>query len=194
MGKNFYLILFFFTSCISINDINYRYLTKEEHNTIIAFNKVLFNTKIDYSEEINLQEVEAEEILSAIKDYNYSCIYLWKPYCKGDACEALTYYSDLEKKFDNKFPIIIISLTYDLEEIKDFINNTGYCKPVYIIKYKKEYGNKIFNVYRKFVYDITKKQHNEEYNSYFLFKNDLFIKDIKFIDKYKIERFINKKN
>ena len=83
------IILFlFFSSCISINNINYKYLTKIDKQSLVPFNKEEFNKNID-NKILHIQEISSRELIDVLSELNYSCVYLWKPYCKSDVCEVL---------------------------------------------------------------------------------------------------------
>ncbi len=176
MKKYIILIIFciiFLSSClISINDVNYRFLNKKEKLFFTEFHIDTTKNKLTNNDSLLIQEITADNLKRLIKKNEFTCVYIWKPYCSGTSCMSLDYYSSIQNKFSSyNFNIIIVSLTYNIVEIKKQINNSNYQNQIYVIKYNENYGNNIFKVYRNFVYDFSDYKINKFYPIYFYYKD-----------------------
>lgn len=173
MYKNLLKIIFclLFTSCIVQGlNINYNKLSESEKLHFVPFNSSNLLKTVNYDEQnFKVEEITSDNVKDVIQNHKFVCIYSWVPYCKSTSCENLNYYSNLEEKFKKwNLNFIIISETYDLEDIKLSHKTSEYNKQLYVIKYDKaNYGDQRKNVVTKFYNEITSSKRWSSYYFYY---------------------------
>jgi hypothetical protein len=153
------ILVFLFTSCIVQGlNVNYYKLSESEKLHFVPFNSANLFKTVNYDEQnLKVEEITSNNVKDVIQNHKFVCIYSWVPYCKNTSCENLNYYSNLEEKFKKwNLNFLIISETYDLEDIKLSHRTSEYNKQLYVIKYDKaNYGDQRKNVVTKFYNDIA---------------------------------------
>lgn len=160
------------TSCIVQGlNVNYYKLSESEKLHFVPFNHTNLFKTVNYNEQnLKVEEITSDNVKNVIKNHKFVCIYSWVPYCKSTSCENLHYYSNLEEKYKKwNLNFLIISETYDFEDIKLSHKTSEYNKQLYVIKYdKKNYGDQRKNVISKFYKEIAS---TKNWSTYYFFYN-----------------------
>ncbi len=175
----FYGLIFLlsFSGClISINDVNYRYLTKKQRQHFVPFDSNTFDMYVNNSPDSFLvQEITADDLKKLIKLHEYTCVFIWPDWCGAEGCQNLHLYEDLEKAYLKDFRIIIVTPAYDYPEIRNILKQTEYHHQLYVVKYNPRYGNNILRVNDGFTYDLIDTTFTGYRHNYFMFKGDSLI-------------------
>lgn len=97
------------------------------------------------------------------------CYYSWVPYCSSLNCENLKFYSDLEERYKKwDFHFLIVSETYDIEDIKHRVITSDFDNQLYVIEHNKEkYGENRNKVVTRFIKEINGTDQIFSYNFYY---------------------------
>ena len=173
----FVLCLFLSSCLISINDIGYKYLSTTDKQVFVPFNKSTFNCEVNNVENLKIQEITVDTLKKYLHKNKYTCVYTWRAFCDGPDCKNLKYYTNIAENQKNKdFKFILLSVDYNLFEIKKRVNASNYSKQIYVIKYDREnYGNNIFKVNQNFVKDLANLDIKTQYHMYYYYKDTTLI-------------------
>lgn len=130
-------LLLCLSACISINSNGYRQLSIDQRKYIGPYNGGL------KTPGTVLTEIEAGDIKQAFAEHQYIWVYMWVPYCKGDACKPLNYYdriAALQRQQD--VSLFIVSQIYDLKPVSKAIPDS-FPHTVYVIK-DSVYGHNMY--------------------------------------------------
>lgn len=161
-------------SCIIINENEYRTLTPQYAERIIAFDTSLMNRGWPPGEQL-LIEVDNNDIDQITRQSAYTWIRLWRPFCPSASCENLALYSALSEK-NPQVTFMLISETYGLRDISEKLRQSNFKFPVYVLK-DSTYGHKMTPARKKFIAEAgSGQQHQTQfYDSDFLYIKDSLI-------------------
>ncbi|HNW71960.1 MAG TPA: hypothetical protein PLM70_07950 [Bacteroidales bacterium] len=161
------ILTLLFSSCIVQGlNTNYNKLSDEDLRYFVSYNSNNLFKNVDNSlQNLKIEEINSSLIKQIIKENKYVCLYSWVPFCNSIKCENLKFYSNIEKKYSQiGFHFLIISETYDIDDIKLSIMTSGYDKQLYVIKHEeRKYGNNRKNVVSKFIKEITGEELQSDY-------------------------------
>lgn len=176
MYKTIFLcgIIFLCYSCgiIQINENNYDKLTEKDKKKIKTFNESLSN-EIG-STSFAIYEINTTEIKNQLKKNNFTWVHLWAPYCKGDECKRLSYYTELKKKYSNfNLKIYVTSIFYDVTLINEIVLNNKYEEPIYVLQ-NSYFGKNMSKAQKKLNQELTNTQEKKWFSEY-LFKDTILL-------------------
>ncbi len=164
-----------FVSCqVQGLNINYKKLNESDKGCFVPFNRSQLFQKVNNDlETLKIQQITSDTIKEILHRYPFVCYYSWVPYCSGSKCENLKFYSNLEERYKQwNLHFLIVSETYDIEDIKHRIVTSGFDKQLYVIEHNKEkYGENRNKVLNKFMKEINGT--NQIYSYQFYYKSQL---------------------
>lgn len=166
-----------FTSCIAINENNYRLLRQNQMKYIQVYSIDLVGDTGVNKNECYIYEINCPDIKEVTRHYSYTWIHLWRPYCKGDICQnikALEYSADKFKT--NGFALLLVSETYDLKEIQEIVRQSAFSYPVFVLE-DRYFGHSMKGARIKFIDQLANNDsiRKNVYHSDFLFRDTLLI-------------------
>ncbi len=164
------ILMIGFVSCVVQGlNINYKRLDESEKRYFVSYNPVHLFQKVNNPDTLKIEQITSDTIKEILRRYPFVCYYSWIPYCSSSSCENLKFYSDLEdqyKKWDLHF--LIVSETYDIEDIKHRVITSGFDKQLYVIEHNKEkYGENRNKVVTRFIKEINGTDQVYSYNFYY---------------------------
>jgi thiol-disulfide isomerase/thioredoxin len=166
------------TSCtITINGNDYTKLNAEQRKLIKPFMIETTGNSVSYETAYPLQEINGNDIKECSKKYNYTWIYFWIPWCKGSISQ-LQYFIEIEKKYRDKgVKLLLVSLSYNVEDIKSVLSNTKFDRVSYILQ-ASHYGQSINKSMKKVHTELSEGQNNipkVKIASHYVFYNQTLI-------------------
>lgn len=153
------ILILFTTSCgfIKINENNYSSLSDRQKSKLSHFESYKIDEIFMPTDTIKLIETNATDIIEILKHYDLVFIHFWKPFCNGESCQSLEYLNQLNNELDNKnSKIILISETYDIDDIVRIVKSSNFKEPIFIIN-DLVYGHKIRKATLKFQRELVPK-------------------------------------
>lgn len=196
-GIILFVLIFIVSSCgiIMINENGYRNLNEHQKFVIKPFNEDLIFNYTPVSFQSFIYEINTSDIKSVLSNQKYTWIHLWRPFCKGETCKNLSFYSNLENKFmNNDFKLLFISETYDLNIIKNKVKENYFKKPVFVLQ-DSYFGHKSTKIREKLSEELNNSINikNQKYGfDDFLFKDTLLIYAGRNINKHIIDSLISR--
>jgi hypothetical protein len=160
-----------------INENNYRGLSKKDLNSIKSFEIKNIDKKVSYSDSCYIYEINSVNIRNCAMISKFLWIHLWRPYCKTDYCQNISYFSSIADQYRiNGLNFLLISESYDLKEIKGLLEKNNFDRPVYVLQ-DSYFGHGLKSAKKKFL-EINNhliQNPNFIYNDDFIFKDTLLI-------------------
>ena len=137
------LLAFSLHACVvMINENNYRGLDESEKEAVKPFNIDLLRVKVTNSDTLFLYEINSRNIHECTLKSTFTWVHLWKPYCKAEYCQDISYFSDIANKHNGDgLELLLISESYDFKSIQKCRNNSKYNRPVFVLQ-DSYYGHK----------------------------------------------------
>lgn len=177
--KLFFLVVFAFllSSCIiSINTNSYEFLNDTSKQIIKPFEKSFSYKKSYDGKNLTLFEINSMNINYITNNNEYTWLHIWNPYCHNDHCVNIKPFEEIANKYSlNGLNLIMASSTYDLKQIKNTIDVSGFEQKVYVLE-NDYYGGKLKQIRNKLNEDLNPEDtlKNTFYSDY-LFKKDSLI-------------------
>ena len=152
------ILIFMFTSCtITINGNDYNRLKAEQRKLIKPFMIQTTDNSVNYETLYPLQEINGDYIKECTKKYKYTWVYFWAPWCKENM-QQLQYFIEIEKRYRDKgIKLLIISLSYDIEDIKLVLAKAKFDRISYILQ-DSHYGSSINSSLKKIHIELNQSQ------------------------------------
>ncbi len=188
------LVLLFIEGCgiILINENDYRSVSDLEKSLIRPFNQAIVTAKVNNGDSLFVYEFNNGNIKTVTRKFNYTWIHLWRPFCHADACQNIKYFADLADTYSSKgLVLLLVSETYDFNEIKNVMNHSVYNKPVFVLQ-SDYYGYKIRKNRIKFISELNPDliASKQIWLDDFLFKDTTLIFAGNKLDKIKIDSLL----
>ncbi len=188
------ITLLLLTGCIPImiNENDYRGVKEEDKWFVKPFVLGIEDQNTNYNDTLFLYELNTGDIKGIIKDHPLTWIHLWRPFCHADQCQNIGYYAAVEEGLkDHGLRVLVVSETYDYNDIKGVVKNSMWNKPVFVLQ-DSYYGHKIRKNSLKLAAEmITDSVINTKwgYDDY-LFKKSKLIYAGNGLDKNKIDSIL----
>lgn len=116
-----------------INENNYRGLEAEQLKLIKDYqhpNEISADShhNLDF-----LYEITTTEIIEFRSQNEYTWLHIWLPFCPNDNCQNISVYQETAAKYQN-LGFLMISATYDVNEIHEIKKRSKFTHPIYVIK------------------------------------------------------------
>jgi hypothetical protein len=189
------LVCYSLSSCeISINENEYRFLTKTEKSHFKPFaNSIKFNTN-QSSDSIFIYEITPNDVKEITQQHKFTFVHLWVPYCRGLACQnVLANLSAINNKVSqDDLSILLISNTYSYNDIKNALEKSKFALPIYVLSnsYLGEKTGKAKKIFAREIDNNKLVPKNKFFEDYF-FKNTTLIKACWNLTAYQIDSIIS---
>lgn len=170
-------LVFFLSSCISLNPNGYKYLTTTGRQQLKPFSVDSLSNRAERSNwQYTLTELTGSDMKQVLQHEKYTWIYFWLPYCKGPHCRGMFYNEKISDQFASKgVRLIMLSQIYDSAVIVPQVRLSGFSQPVYVIK-DSAYTHNTRKNRDRFVYEITgDKEISKQRPAHLIFKGDSLI-------------------
>jgi len=138
-----------------INENDYRGLKEEDKWFIKPFKLGIENQRVDFSDSLFLYELSTNNIKEVVKHHPLTWIHLWRPFCHAEQCQNIDYYSSIEDRFiEQGLRVLVVSETYDYNDIRGVVNNSMWNKPIFVLQ-DSYFGHKIRKNRLKLTEEIT---------------------------------------
>ncbi len=176
MKKHIVEILLFLLlpSCIvMINENDYRGLNENQKKKIKQFDVNLLYGNNTYNDTLYLYELNPDDINIVTRNFRYTFVHLWRPFCTAESCQNVSFYQYLQNKYHNTgLKVLLVSETYDLEDIYKVVKNSDYRLPVFVLQ-DKYFGHKLRRNRIKLLEELNKTGMPETKTGF----DDFFFKD-----------------
>ena len=188
------ILIILTNSCgvIKINENNYSLLSKRQIIELSHFESYKIDEIFKPTDTVKLIETNATDIIKILKHYDLVFIHFWKPFCSNESCQSLEYLNQLNNGLDSKNSrIILISETYDIDDIVRIVKASNYKEPIFIIN-DLVYGHKIRKATLKFQRELIPKSisiYRFGFEDLIFKKNELIYYDTD-LDLNKVEKIL----
>ena len=170
--KNTILALaLFFTSCKIFNNSGYTALMETNKSAIKPFNVLTIDSIVNYKQDFIAEEMDGDKLKEILKVKPFTWVYLWAPWCPHLSPAYFDGIERVEKRYNGRVKPIIISISYQLNTMHNFLKESKFDKKVYILSYAA-YGDNMTPAMNKFHKQIAPKGFftRDKHAGHYLFK------------------------
>jgi hypothetical protein len=149
--------------------------------------------QVSYADSFYAHEINSNNIIACARTSRFLWVHLWRPYCKANACQNISFYPALADRYKaNGLNLLFISESYDLKSIRNAVDNNGFNRPIYVLQ-DSYYGHDLNDARKKFS-EMNFSQIQDPdliiYDDY-IFKDTLIIFACKEINKIMIDSILS---
>jgi hypothetical protein len=138
----------------------------------------VIDNPINYNDSLKFYEISAVDIKAITKQHKFTWVILWAPYCSSKESKNLpNFLYDIQKKYGQiGLQSVLISTTYNINELRKALSHSYSKCPVFVLKNSK-YGTKQGKAFRQLANELDNNAliSNKEYYGDYLFKDTLLI-------------------
>lgn len=167
-----------FSSCILINDNQFRTLRAEERKSFQAFSLANASRKMSYADSCIVERVNHKDLAQLSSKYPVIWVHIFAPWCRGTTCENMAQFEQIAQAQPN-IKLALISISYHHADLASKLKHSGFTGQVYVIDtgYSNKHDKGMLRFWRAL--KKTEDQKRIRVASDFVMRNDtvVYVKD-----------------